>query len=55
LKTFPLRDLLFDNPKPAEPLAFVRIGPEGCIVRPEALNLVVGFDVFLDRLATIEG
>ncbi len=49
-KRWRARNLFFDDAEPAEPLAFVRVGPERSIARPEALDLVVALPVLKRRL-----
>src|ERR1700691_413377 len=46
LETFSFRELFVDNREPAEPLAFIGIGPQGGVFGPEALDLVVQLPVF---------
>ena len=46
LKALAFRELFLDDPEPAEPLAFVGVGPKRRIARPETLDFVVGFPVF---------
>ncbi len=37
--------LLLGDAKPAEPFAFVRIGPQGGVARPQALHLIAGLPI----------
>ena len=49
LQSVNVRELLFGNGKPAEPIALVRPTPERGILLPEARDLIVSFPIVEGR------